>query len=146
MSTAANSVLRQPILLLLFHGVLACRLLTARFFFQDPVNIPADLLNFLYFIFQREISIGYAVSSKRWVLRLPRFSDTRQSDFGFALHKKAENEAHNGGGFLVNNPKILAVGVFHIAVGGFGGDKRSPSYRNDPPAGTARRRNKCCGC
>ena len=77
--------------------MLACRLLTARFFFQDPVNIPADLLNFLYFIFQREISIGYAVSSKRWVLRLPRFSDTRQSDFGFALHKKAENEAHNGG-------------------------------------------------
>ena len=43
----------------------------------------------------------------------------------FALKKQAENQANNGCGFLVNDPIILVVGVFHIAVGCFGSDRLS---------------------
>ena len=39
--------------------------------------------------------------------------------------KQTENKAHNLGGFLVDYPKILVVRVFHIAVGGFGGNRLS---------------------
>lgn len=43
----------------------------------------------------------------------------------FALKKQAENKTDNGGCFLVYYPVILVVRVFHIAVGGFGGDRLS---------------------
>ena len=39
--------------------------------------------------------------------------------------KQTENKAHNGGGFLVDNPKVLVVRGFDIAVGGFGGNRLS---------------------
>ena len=39
--------------------------------------------------------------------------------------KQTKNKAHNLGGFLVDYPKILVVRVFHIAVGGFGGNRHS---------------------
>ena len=39
--------------------------------------------------------------------------------------KQTENQTDNLGGFLVDYPKILVVRVFHIAVGGFGGNRLS---------------------
>ncbi len=42
-----------------------------------------------------------------------------------AADKQTKNKAHNLGGFLVNYPKILVIRAFHIAVGGFGGNRHS---------------------
>ena len=42
-----------------------------------------------------------------------------------AADKQTKNKAHNLGGFLVNYLKILVIRAFHIAVGGFGGNRHS---------------------
>ena len=42
-----------------------------------------------------------------------------------AADKQTKNKAHNLGGFLVNYPKILVIRAFHMAVGGFGGNRLS---------------------
>ena len=43
----------------------------------------------------------------------------------FPVQKQTENQTDNSGGFLVDNPKILVVRGFDIAIGGFGGNRLS---------------------
>lgn len=53
---------------------------------------------------------------------LPVFQIYDDSVSVLPVQKQAEDQADNFGGFFINHPKILVVGVFHISIRGFGGD------------------------
>ena len=65
----------------------------------------------------------FHVECGRWDLRLREIYGNLVSVF--SVQKQAKNQTNNSGGFLVDNPKILVVRGFDIAIGGFGGNRLS---------------------
>ena len=74
-------------------------------------------------VFTRSPPALFHVECGRWDLRLREIYGNLVSVF--SVQKQAKNQTNNSGGFLVDNPKILVVRGFDIAIGGFGGNRLS---------------------